>query len=135
MANVLDINRASVVWDNEGSMTEELDQHLIAGWLAAANDLGIRIVAPYSLAGPDKPSLCEVFLPDFGSPAGALFVSARTERRIRSVLESSGLWTAIELDGPEMSYDLRGYISTLRDFGWFGSPNDKPRWWAEGLQP
>jgi len=95
-------------------MNDALDQHLIAGWLSAAEELGIRVVAPYSLASQGAAVLCEVFLPDFGSPTGALFVSASTERRLRSELEAADLWTAIELDGPEVAYDVRTTSLLLR---------------------
>ena len=112
-------------------MTNQLNQRLMKGWLAAAEDLNIRVIAPYVLqSSSGEPVPCEVFLPDFGSPSGGVIVSAKTERRIRGMLRSvKGHWVSIEPDRAGHEYDRRYVVALLEDFGWFGPASDRPAWW------
>lgn len=64
-----------------GSMTDVNDK-LVAAWLGASKDLEIAVTAPYRVvASGEELLLCEAFLPDFGSPTGALAVSPRSRRK------------------------------------------------------
>jgi hypothetical protein len=105
-----------------------VDERLIEAWREAAADLDIRVVAPHELDGGPEAGTCEVFLPDFGSPRGALVVSAKTERRIRSTLRRSGQWVAIASAKEPRRYDRRRFVAELRDFRWFGTAEERPQW-------
>ena len=98
-----------------------LDQKLVASWLDASRDLGVRVIAPYTLRGESGQAVeCEAYLPDFGSPSGAVVVSKQTERRERAKLRSiSGLWCSVGAAGSR---------ETLEDFEWFGPEGHEPPW-------
>ena len=103
-------------------MTGTLDQKLINSWLKAADNLGVRVVAPYSLAAPDGSYIdCEAYVPDFGSPSGAVVFSRKTERRERSRLRAlSGIWRSIDANGSQ---------ECLEDWEWFGPAGEEPSWY------
>lgn len=111
-----------------------LDRKLIERWRRAAEDLGIRVVAPVELRDPaGRPFLCEVFVHDFGSPAGAVVVSQRTERRLRPRLRAMDErpWLCIEGRRQPRAYSRPAFIEALEDWGWFGEPGGQPDWYVE----
>jgi hypothetical protein len=72
-----------------GTMASSLDQKLIGSWLKVASELGVRVIAPYMMRAPDGSDIeCEAYVPDFGSPSGAVVLSGKTERRERARLKS-----------------------------------------------
>ena len=111
-----------------------LDHKLIACWRQAGEDLGIRVTAPAELRGPaGAPFLREVLVRDFGSPAGLVVVSQRTERRLRSTLRALGerLSLCIAEARHPRAYSRAAFISELEDWGWFGKPGGQPDWYVE----
>lgn len=103
-------------------MASSLDQKLIDSWLKVANELGVRVIAPYTLRAPDGSDIeCEAYVPDFGSPSGAVVLSRKTERRERARLKSvTGIWRSI---------GARGSRECLEDWEWFGPPGTEPSWY------
>lgn len=111
-----------------------LDQELIARWRRAAEDLGIRVTAPAELRdAAGAPFLCEVWVRDFGSPAGAVVVSRRTERRLRPQLRVLGERAFLCVAGPKQPrhYSREAFIAEVEDWGWFGEPGAEPDWYVE----
>lgn len=111
-----------------------LDKRLIALWLAAADDLGIRVTAPVELC--DKAGAvfaCEVFVPDFGSPTGGYALSPKTERRVRHRLlnTETNLWWSGGERRQAATYRRNHFIETLVDWGWFGAPDGEPAWYRK----
>jgi len=109
-----------------------LDQRLIAQWQAAAADLGIRVTAPYELRDSAGEVFArEAFIYDFGSPAGAVVVSRRTERRVRSRLRSLSpdLWFSGGEKLRSAKYVRKHFIAQLVDWGWFGADGQVPDWY------
>ena len=39
----------------------------------------------------------------------------------------------LHLAGFTLEYDREIYIETLNDWGWFGSPDDAPKWFSGGF--
>jgi hypothetical protein len=103
-------------------MASSLDQKLIGSWLKVASELGVRVIAPYMMRAPDGSDIeCEAYVPDFGSPSGAVVLSGKTERRERARLKSLiGVWHSI---------DARGSRECLEDWEWFGPPGSAPSWY------
>jgi hypothetical protein len=88
----------------------KLDMRLVTAWREAAEDLGIAVIAPAELADPaGRPFWCEAFVRDFGSPAGAVVLSERTERRVREQLRGGDFWYAVHRTRMRAAYarDLR----------------------------
>lgn len=113
---------------------DELDQKLIERWRRAGEDLRIRITAPAELRdAAGEPFMCEVFVPDFGSPAGGLVVSRGTERRLRPRLRAfgEGLFLCIAGLREPTTYSRGAFIDELEDWGWFGEPGTEPEWYVE----
>jgi hypothetical protein len=114
--------------------TDGLDEKLIARWRRTGEDLGIRVAAPAELRDwAGEPLLCEVFVADFGSPAGGVVVSRRTERRLRPRLRALGkhLFLCIAAPRQQGAYSRGSAIQELEDWGWFGEPGEKPQWYVE----
>jgi hypothetical protein len=103
-------------------VTNSLDQKLIDSWLKVADDLGVRVVAPYRLSAPDGSHIdCEAYVPDFGSPSGAVVFSRKTERRERARLRAlTGIWRSINAIGSKECLD---------DWEWFGPVGMEPSWY------
>ena len=108
-----------------------IEDRLVQTWLEAARDLGIRVVAPYELAlRTGETVLCEAFIPDFGSAAGAVQLSAKNERRVRRALRGSGVWVSATGRKARLAYDRGYYIDMLNDWGWFGPKGRQPDWYT-----
>jgi hypothetical protein len=108
---------------NSAAMTD-LNQQIVSAWLEASKDLGITVGA-----GGDTLLLCEAFIPDFGSPTGAIVISARSRRTARPVLRAARRWHSELGDGYEQ-YIRRLFTDTLNDWGWFVHADLKPDWYT-----
>jgi hypothetical protein len=116
--------------------TRGLDNRLVETWARAAEDLGIRVTAPAELQDASgQPFACEALIHDFGSPAGAVVVSRKTERRIRGSLRSvaNGLWVCQWEKRPAAAYNRKYLIEALLDWGWFGEQGREPEWYLDRL--
>lgn len=111
----------------------DLDMRLVAQWLAAAQDLGIRVTAPVEFCdGAGAKFACEAFVADFGSTTGAYVVSQKTERRVRHHLRNTmpELWVSGGERRQAAKYSRTRFIETLLDWGWFGAAGSEPQWYA-----
>ncbi len=94
----------------------------------AARDLGISVVTPFRLkleAGHEL--LCEAFVPDFGSPHGALVLGM--DHEYADAVRRVGHW--VSLLGPiYRNYSRSLFIETLVDWGWFGERASAPAWYT-----
>ena len=108
----------------------DLNEKITAAWLEASKDLGIAVVAPYRVetTGP-TPIWCEAFIPDFGSPTGAVVLSSKSRRMVRPVLREAKRWHS-ELGDGSRKYSRRYCVETLNDWGWFGQEHLKPDWYT-----
>ena len=93
----------------------------------AADDLGIRVLTPYETRGASGALIrCEAWLPDFGSPAGAVVLSYSHTEGLMPELE--GHWYSVLYDSYEI-YDRRHVIETLDDWQWFAA-GPPPDWYT-----
>ena len=104
-----------------------LDERLVRAWMVAGADLGIEVIAPYTLRLGAAQLRCEAFLPHFGSENGALAVSEQTVEE--SQIRSSTMWISV-LSENYAAYDRRLFIDTLDDWGWFGPKHQRPPWFT-----
>jgi hypothetical protein len=113
----------------------KLDMRLVAAWREAGEDLVIAVTAPAELRdAAGRPFWCEAFLPDFGSPAGGVVVSAKTERRVREQLRSCDIWYCLAPTRARRAYARKHFIDALVDCGWFGDTQRRPGWWPVGRE-
>jgi hypothetical protein len=99
-----------------------IDNQISSAWTQAAADLGIRIIAPFTLVVGSEALNFEAFVPDFGSADGAIVmseVSARKLDRWHSILYPS-----------YQRYERAHFMDVLNDWGWFGA--GKPPDWFRG---
>ena len=105
---------------------------MACAWLEARDDLGIRVVHPFTFEIPGglRATTVGVYLPDFGSNRGTLLISrfdppAMDDLADRADYFQSGL-------NPECyePYDRSTYIETLNDWGWFGPDGEAPPWFS-----
>lgn len=104
-----------------------LDKQIVQAWREAAVDLGIRVVAPCDLVLADgRVVQVEAYLPDFGSPTGAVAVSLE---RAGNTQGTSGYWRSM-LAEIYQHYDRQLFIDTLDDWQWFGKKGEEPDWYT-----
>jgi len=103
-----------------------IDHRICSAWQEAAEDLNIRVVAPFELISADGAlALFEAFVPDFGSPAGAIVMTEKS--RNDAVVKE--LW-ASTLFETYQTYNRQHFIETLDDWGWFGDKTKVPAWYT-----
>ena len=108
----------------------DLNDKIVAAWLEASKDLGVTLVAPYRIeTGGPRPLWCEAFIPDFGSPKGAIAISSRSRRVVRPILRETSRWHS-DLGDSYARYSRKLFIETLNDWGWFGQEHLKPDWYT-----
>ena len=108
----------------------DLNEAIVSAWLEAASDLGVTVIAPYRLGRiGDQTLLCEALLPDFGSQAGAIAITARSRRRTRPILREANRWHS-ELGDGYANYKRKLFVETLNDWGWYGQEHLKPDWYT-----
>ena len=95
-------------------------------WRMAAEDLGIRVTAPFTLDGPDGPTTYAAFVHAFGSETGAV---ATAPDQDRSVAETQGLWCSSP-GSTYTTYNRAEWVAMLNDWGWFGEADGPPDWYT-----
>jgi len=102
-------------------------------WQEAARDLGVDVVAPYSLVDPNRTDSvdCIAYVHNFGSPSGTVVFGRHSPSREGRVLAIQlGLhWSEIDEDA-YATYDRELFIATFNDWGWFGAAHDAPDWYT-----
>ena len=104
-----------------------IDPRLVEAWRTAAAELGISVVAPVEIGG----ETCVALLRDFGSPAGAVVVEVdglRAEAATASA-EAAGYFVSAMTAAAYERFDRELFVTTLDDWGWFGS-GDAPPWYS-----
>ena len=104
------------------------DSDMIAVWQEAANDLGFEVRSPHVVGAECFP----VHVRMFGRPAGALPIWIG-DQRSRHDAESKGYF--VSLLNPEVycKYNRAQFIETLVDWGWFGAPDQAPKWYKDEI--
>jgi hypothetical protein len=105
-----------------------IDRQLSNAWRDARDDLGIRVVAPFSIALPNGPIQAEAHVLDFGSPSGAIAMSF-SNPFAKDVDLSSRYWRSL-LGKTYRTYRRESFVEMLNDWGWFGAKDQAPAWYT-----
>jgi len=102
-------------------------------WRAAAEDLGIRVTAPFLLEGTDGTKIIfAAFVHDFGGPAGAIAgLMEDLSDAPTGMTQQSGPFVSWLNHDQYCRYDRALFIETLDDWGWFGD-GVPPQWYSGG---
>jgi hypothetical protein len=107
----------------------KLDEAIAQAWRDAADDLGIRVIAPFDVATePGETITYEAFIPDFGGPAGT--VTGVLDDPFPDPVRASRGYYASNLGPSYQQYRRDHFIATLNDWQWFGDERLKPNWYT-----
>ncbi|HWF03242.1 MAG TPA: hypothetical protein VHA06_06115 [Candidatus Angelobacter sp.] len=119
---------------NENGLGVELDQQVVDAWKKAADDLEIRITAPFVLIRENgEEEIYEALVHDFGGPKGmvtgkidryGLYKGDPVESRRRAGYAVSNLSDSYR------KYDRKLFQETLDDWQWYGNPDQRPSWYT-----
>ncbi len=108
-----------------------MSDKLIDVWTEAANDLGLCIIAPFTLVLDSGNKInARLLLKGFGHTIGMIIVtdySSISPFTDEIIYSGYGYSTLSE---PEMNecYDRQYFIDMLQDWGWSGSNELRPKW-------
>jgi hypothetical protein len=110
------------------SKSRVLDNRVSAAWLEAAADLGISVIAPFSLKNATGEVIAyEAHILDFGGPMGT--VVGGLEDDVGDARRQSGFFLS-NLANSYQKYDPQLFIDTLNDWQWFGEKGKEPCWYT-----
>jgi CMP/dCMP kinase len=105
-----------------------IDLKITNAWRNAAADLGIRVVAPFTLMMPGGTTKqFEAHILDFGSPKGAVVASPIS--RADHEPWQPDVWFSVLGEGYR-TYNRQLFIDTLDDWGWHGKVEEQPLWYS-----
>lgn len=108
-------------------------------WQMAAEDLGIEFISPFSLKpNAEKEYWIAGFLPHFGSKKGTVIISRfdimeEDDKDVDQIVENEGYYFSGLNPIYYEKYDRENFMTTLNDWGWFGSMQEKPTWFTGGI--
>jgi hypothetical protein len=111
-------------------MTPRLEQAIDA-FRAAGRDLGVVIVAPFELNLDGRNYRFLAFLPHFGGPKGVVIAEMDSDRALYGVAEKAGYYISFVNADAYSKYDRGHFVDTLRDWGFYGSVEQRPHWWND----
>ena len=117
---------------------EKKVQALIAAWLLAGSELGIRVVAPFEFKVDTRSFPCIAFLPDFGGPKGMILQAIfppgfAVDWTLRNEAEKAGYYMSFVNAELYSMFEPQGFQEALRDWGFFGPQTTQPVWTAVSL--
>jgi hypothetical protein len=104
------------------------ERAVAAAWLTAADDLGIRVIAPFTLTtagGAAHP--VAALLSEFGSPLGTLVCAQPRDSALRGVAAESGYRCVGLCADDYRHYNRELFVWLLDDLEWFGA-KPRPGW-------
>ena len=111
-------------------MRSEIDEEICQAWLEAAKDLGIRVVAPFSLEiTPGEATVYEAHVLDFGGPKGAVVGILEDDPPWKDIRKTYGYYGS-NLGPQYRQYKRQLFIDTLNDWRWFGALQEQPSWYT-----
>ena len=105
-------------------------------WLDAGNDLGIRVVHPFTFTNRigATATTAGVYLPDFGAPAGTLLTCRFDSDQVHEAAEGTDFFQSALNPHSYEPYRREVFIEALNDWGWFGPSVATPPWFAGALR-
>ena len=109
-------------------------ESLIPAWNEARDQLGIRVIAPFPMAGKWHDTVA-ILIPDFGGNLGTLIRSTEppdyhTDAAFMADLSSQGFYVSFLNIDVYRTFHRGIYIQTLVDWGYTGPPETVPMWVA-----
>jgi hypothetical protein len=105
-----------------------MNSKISAAWQTAGSELDVRVVAPCEVrTASGKVVVCEAYLPDFGSPKGAIVLGYDGTDTFRSQLGE--YWCSVSYE-PYEKFSPTLFVDTLNDWGWFGAIGMQPNWYG-----
>ena len=92
------------------------DREISDAWLEAAEDLGIRVAAPFTVKS-DQPITYEAHVLDFGGPKGT--VVGVLDDKLEDCRATQGFYRS-NLSASYRRYEREHFMATLNDWGWYG---------------
>jgi hypothetical protein len=107
-------------------------------WLEASSKLGVKVVAPYSLAAGDESLNCLAFLQDFGGPKGMIVAALvlpefKANAPLLEAARKRGFFCSSVSPLGWVGYDEARFKEALEDWGYYG-PADKCPAWFNGFK-
>ncbi len=99
-------------------------------WKRVADDLDIRVEAPYEVRFSNGTSLqVDALVRDFGAERGMLVSNDPAVLRLYAALiRDEGYGYSSNVRGEPLGYDLDGVTEMLKDWGWTGPDEERPCW-------
>lgn len=121
--------RKTLAMENAGSLIE-----LVQAWLDAATDLGIDVVAPFTLRVDAQELECVALVSDFGGVSGMVLLQGGVPEweEVRDLLEGAReLGYGFSFVGKSYSvYDRGLFVDTLNDWEWRRGTDTAPAWYS-----
>ena len=116
--------------NKDRSQEKILDQEIMNAWRKAADELGIRVEIPFSLATHSGERVSyEARVLDFGGPNGTVFGTLQDESGFTQRRKSAGYF-ASDIGPRYRTYNREFFIDTLDDWKWFGTEGQEPSWYS-----
>ena len=115
-------------------MNDEL--RAIKAWRAAAQALGIEVIAPFEFIRSGRRHTCVALLPHFGGSSGIVLKATgpplfETDEQFKLDATASGrAWSFINVD-LYRRFDREAFVEALQDWGYTGPPDQRPSWLDE----
>jgi hypothetical protein len=100
-------------------------------WMAAARDLGVDVIAPFSLTVDGRDHEYLALVPHFGGGKGIVVAALPSDRVLYADAKSADYrcsFVNVELYG---AYERAFFIETLTEWGFTGPAEKRPAWLNE----
>ncbi|WP_113652194.1 hypothetical protein [Pedobacter namyangjuensis] len=104
------------------------NKKLIQAWKEASKDLEIQIETPFLLKIDNKEIKYDLLIKSFGSKFGTLIITTDDMSDFDKG-EKFGFYCSALNPFHYNKYDKENYIETLTDWGYYGQPESKPKWY------
>ena len=111
----------------------EVLMSVVKAWQHAAAQLGIAVVAPFTISGPRHSIVCIAFLPDFGSKNGMVIgpteaPAFEADPRLAECAKSLDMYCSFVNTDRYSTFNAEVFTEALADWGYFGSAERRPGW-------
>ncbi len=105
------------------------ERAVAAAWRAAAADLGIAVVAPFTLTTPHGAAYAfPALVQGFGAPGGTLICAQERQDALRHAVEQNGYRCVGLCTDDYREYHRELFVWLLDDFEWVGPVSERPAW-------
>jgi hypothetical protein len=105
----------------------------VQAWRDAARELGIEVVAPFTLRVESRLHVCIAWVPQFGGKQGTLVLGTTppgftTDQLLIADAEKAGYrWSAVNITIYQR-YNRELFMEALKDWGFAGNESKRPTW-------